>query len=351
MNLPNSPLSLPDALARRNRLLPLATRSAVLGIGCAVPDNVVTNHDLEKVLQTTDEWIKSRTGISERCVLEPGKATSDMATTAALRACESAGFDPIEVELIILATVTPDHVLPSTAALVQHRLGARRAAGFDLAAACTGFINALMTADALVQSGPFRNALVIGADALSRVIDPESRDTRVLFGDGAGAILLGRGDGRATILDHLAGLDGSGSNAIRIPAGGSRLPTSEETLAARQHFVHMEGREVFRFATEAFPTIVREIVERNGYSLDDIGLLVPHQANLRIIEAGAKRLGIPMDRVAVDIDLHANTGAASIPLALDRALSEREIEPGKLVCFAGFGAGLSWGANLMRWNG
>lgn len=343
--------SLPALLRRRMGLLPLPTRSTIQGVGAYSPEGRVTNQDLEKVLQTSDEWIRSRTGISERRVLASDQATSDMATAAGRRACQSAGLDPTQVELIIVATVTPDHIMPMTASLVQERLGARRAAGFDLSAACTGFVNALMTADALVQTGQYRNALVIGADTMTRVVDPANRETFVLFGDGAGAVVLGRGEGRAALLDHLVGIDGSGAEALMIPAGGSRLPVNQTTLATRQHYMHMDGREVFRFATDVLPRTVSEIVTRNGYAIDDIGLLVPHQANLRILEAGAKRLGLPMDRVAIDLDVHGNTGAASIPLALERALRERQIEPGKLVCFLGFGAGLSWGASLMKWQG
>lgn len=346
-----SALPLPRTMpAAASRLAGLPVSTSILGVGAYAPDQVITNRDLERVLQTSDEWIRSRTGIVERRVLAPHEATSDMATAAGLRACEAAGLDPKDVELIVVATVTPDHVLPSTASLVQHNLGARRCAGFDLSAACTGFVNGLMTADALVQSGRFRNALVIGADAMTRVADPASRETFVLFGDGAGAVVLGRGEGRATVLDHVAGLDGSGAASLVIPAGGSRLPACSATVAAHQHYLQMEGREVFRFATETFPRTVTEVVTRNGYSLDDVALIVPHQANLRIIEAAAKRLGLPLDRFAIDVDIHGNTGAGSIPLALDRALRERSIEPGKLVCLAGFGAGLSWGASLLRWQ-
>lgn len=346
---PNAPLLLDPSPAHCSAR-PIAHGSALLGLGSYVPEVAVANQEMAEALGTSDEWIRRRTGIERRHVLPSGRATSDMAAAAALRACRSAGLDPTEIELIVVATMTPDVGVPSTAALVQAHIGARAAAGFDVGSACAGFVHASMTADALLRTGRFTNALVIGADAMTRIVDPESRETAVLFGDGAGAVVLGARGGRAVLLDHLIGMDGAGADAITVPAGGSRLPASAATVASRQHFLQMQGNRVFRFASEILPRMVNEILARNGYTVDDVGLLVPHQANLRILEAAAERLGIPMERVAVDVDRRGNTGAGSIPLALERALSQRTIEPGALVCFAGFGAGLSWGASLMRWQ-
>lgn len=321
----------------------------IVGLGSFVPDKVLTNADLERLVDTSDEWIVTRTGMRERRIAGPEEATSDLAIAAAARALESADLSPEDVELILVATVTPDHICPPTACYVQEQLGASRAAGFDVSAACSGFLNALSSARALLASGVYRNALVIGADTLSTIVDYEDRDSCVLFGDGAGAVVLGTDPEGGEILDTILGMDGGGADLITVPAGGSRNPASAETVAARQHYLSLEGKKVFRFAAEKLSELTREVLQRNGYTLDDLGLLVPHQANLRILEAGAKKLGLDMDRVIVNVDRFGNTSSASVPIALDEAVRSGRLERGMLVCILVFGGGLTWGATLVRW--
>ena len=325
-------------------------RVGILGTGSYAPERVLTNHDLAKMVDTSDEWIVSRTGMRERHVAAPGQVTSDLAAAAALKALERANLPAEDVELILVATVTPDHVVcPPTACLVQHKIGSPRAAGFDIVAACPSFLNALMTGHNLVATGAFANALVVGADILSSVVDYEDRDTCVLFGDGAGAVVLGPDPDGGELLDHVVGIDGSGSDVIVVPAGGSRKPTTAETVANREHFMTMNGRKVYRFAVSKLHELIQRTLERNGLELDDIDLFIPHQANLRIIEEAARKIGIDMDRVLVNIDRYGNTSSASIPLGLDEAVSTGRVQPGQLVCMAAFGGGLTWASSLIRW--
>ncbi|MEZ5967233.1 MAG: beta-ketoacyl-ACP synthase III [Planctomycetota bacterium] len=321
---------------------------AVLATGSAVPARVLTNGELERSVDTSDEWIVSRTGIRERRIADQ-QATSDLAALAAHRALEVAGVAPDQVELIVVATVTPDEVCPPAVCRVQAAIGATRAAGFDLSAACSGFVNAFMTGHRLVASGAFANCLVIGADVMSSMTDYEDRETCVLFGDAAGAVFLGEPREGGEILDHIVGLDGRGADLIMTKAGGSRRPASAATVAQREHYLRMQGREVFKFAVHKMPEVVEDLLTRNGLSVGDLALLVPHQANLRILEAGAKRLGLPMDRVVVNVDRHGNTAAGSIPLALDESARSGRIRRGDLVCTVAFGGGLSWGGSLIRW--
>lgn len=321
----------------------------ILGLGTDLPAEVLSNSDLERLVETSDDWIVERTGMRERRRAAPDQATSDLATAAAERALADAGLPAADIELIIVATATPDSPLPATACLVQQRLGAHRAAGFDISIACSGFVNALSTARALIACGTYGNALVIGAEVLTSITDYEDRASCILFGDGAGAVVLHPAAERGVFLDSCAGIDGSGGDLIHIPAGGSRRPASAETVAGREHFMRLDGRRVFKFAAQKIPESVTTLLSRNGYSIDDLDLLVPHQANLRIIEAAAQRLALPMDRVVVNIERVGNTSSASIPIALEEARSAGRLKPGSLVCLVGFGAGLSWGANLLRW--
>ncbi|HEX5052739.1 MAG TPA: beta-ketoacyl-ACP synthase III [Planctomycetota bacterium] len=320
----------------------------VLGTGASVPARTLTNAELERMVDTTDEWIVTRTGIRERRVVD-GQATSDLAIEAARRALLAAEVEAGDVELILVATVTPDEVCPPVTCRVQAALGAHRAVGFDLSAACSGFMNALMTGHRLVASGAFANCLVIGADVMSAMTDYQQRETCVLFGDAAGAVFLGEPRGGGAILDHVVGIDGRGADMIVTRAGGSRRPASAETVARREHFLQMNGKEVFKFAAQKMPEVVEELLARNGFGVDDLALLVPHQANLRILEAGSKRLGLPLERVLVNVDRYGNTASGSIPLALDEAVRSGRIRRGDLVALASFGGGLSWAGSLIRW--
>lgn len=321
---------------------------AVLGTGSGLPARTLTNADLERMVDTTDEWIVTRTGIRERRLVD-GEATSDLALRAAQQALRAAGVGADKVELVLVATVTPDEPCPPVACRVQAALGAERATAFDVGAACSGFLYALMTGHRLVASGAFANCLVIGADTMSTMTDYERRDMCVLFGDAAGAVFLGEPRDGGEVLDHVVGTDGRGAEMIITPAGGSRRPATAATVARREHFLQMNGKEVFKFAVQKMPEVVEQVLARNGYSIDDLALLVPHQANLRILEAGAKRLGLPLERVMITIDRFGNTAAGSVPQALDEAVRSGRIRRGDLVCLASFGGGLTWGSTLIRW--
>ena len=321
----------------------------ILGIGTDTPERVLSNADLEQMVETSDEWIRDRTGMSERRIARDDQATSDLAIAAGRRALESAALTPEEVQLIVVATATPDTTFPPTACYVQHGLGATNAAGFDVTIACTSFINALMTTEALLAAGTFDNALVIGAEKLSSIVNYKDRNTCVLFGDGAGALVLGADCGHGEILGHVVGVDGSGADIIQLPAGGSRLPATAETVAQGMHYMHMEGRKVFKFAVNVICKSVEKILTDNGLTIDDLDLLIPHQANLRIIEASVARLGIPPEKVAINIQKYGNTSSASVPLALEESVTSGQLREGQLACLVAFGGGLSWGATLLRW--
>lgn len=341
---------------------PRRHRVGITGTGSYTPARVLSNDDFARMVDTSDEWIRERTGMRERRIAADDEATSDLAIEAAHRALASARLDPTDVELILVATATPDTFFPSTACRVQKALGCVRAAGFDIAAACAGFVNALMTAESILAAGLYRNALVIGAEKLSTITDYEDRNTCVLFGDGAGAVVLGNDIDRTgsmhgprnqplpgQILDHVIRIDGDGLEMIQQPAGGSLRPASAETVAAKQHVIRLEGRRVFRFAVQVICDAVTEILARNGFTIDDLDLLVPHQANLRIIEAANAKLGIDPARVAVNIEKYGNTSSASVPIAFDEMVRSGRVKPGQLVCMVAFGSGLSWGASLVRW--
>ncbi|UCF31705.1 MAG: ketoacyl-ACP synthase III [bacterium] len=325
-------------------------RTSIAGTGSYLPDRVLTNADLEKMVDTTDEWILSRTGISERRIAAPEQATSDLAIEAGRMALEMAGLEGGEIDLIIVATLTPDYLFPSTAGLVQRALGAHRAAAFDLEAACTGFIYALAIGDLFVSSGKYSRVLVIGAEVLSRFLDWEDRNTCVLFGDGAGAaVLVPSEDGiRGIVSTHLHN-DGRMAELLHAPAGGSRRPTDAEALAQKLYTVKMQGNEVFKIAVTKLSDVVDEILDANGLKEEDVDFLVPHQANLRIIKATARKLRLPMDKVIVTVDRHGNTSAASVPLALDEAVRSNRIRSGDTVLLEAFGGGLTWGGALVNW--
>lgn len=324
--------------------------AGIAGIGSYAPERVLTNSDLEKMVDTSDEWIRTRTGISERHICDADMATSDMAVKAAAAALEDAGVEAADVDMIIVATVTPDMPFPATACIVQDRLGAGKAAAFDLQAGCSGFIYALTVGSQYIISGAYRNVLVIGADALTKVTDWEDRGTCVLFGDGAGAALLHRVPSGSGLLSFKLGAVGSGADYLKIPAGGSRLPASADTVAERGHFIKMEGNEVYKFAVRIMGEAALMSVEEAGLTTEDIDCLIPHQANIRIIDAAARRLGLPPEKVFINVQRYGNTSAASIPLALKEAVDSGKVGPGSVVVMVGFGAGLTWGAVTLRWK-
>ncbi len=325
-------------------------KAKISALGCYVPPRVLTNFDLEKMVDTTNEWILERTGIRERHIADPGMATSDMATEAARAALAERGIEASELDAILVCTVTPDMMFPSTACLVQDRLGAKGAWGFDLVAACSSFLYGLTTAAHLVAVGSHRKVLVIGADTMSRIVDYTDRATCVLFGDGAGAMLVEPSEDEALgFVDFLNEIDGSGGEYLKMPAGGSRLPASHETVEKRLHFVHQDGQQVFKYAVRRMYEVCRDLMRRNGVRAEDLGLLIPHQANARIIYATAERLGLRPEQVVVNIDRYGNTTSGTIPLATQDAIREGRLNKGDLVLFAAVGAGFTVGASLWRW--
>jgi len=328
------------------------SQAKITSVGCYVPPGLLTNQDLEKMVDTNDQWIVERVGIRERHIAGPEMATSDMAIQAARCALQQRSIEPAEVNAIILCTVTPDMFFPSTACLVQNALGARGAWGFDLIAACSGFVYGLTVGAHLVAAGTHKKVLVIGSDKMSSIIDYTDRATCVLFGDGAGAMLLEPAapeDGDLGFLDFLGEVDGSGGDSLKMPAGGSRLPASHETIDQRLHYVHQDGAAVFKYAVRKMYEVCRDLLERNHFTVDDLAVMVPHQANKRIIDAAASRLGIPPEKVLVNIDRYGNTTAGTIPLGTRDAIQQGRLKKGDLVIFAAVGAGFTVGASLWRW--
>jgi 3-oxoacyl-[acyl-carrier-protein] synthase-3 len=324
----------------------------ITALGCYTPPRIMTNHDLEQMVDTNDQWIRERTGISERRVADPEVATSDMATAAARAALAARGIEATELDAILVCTVTPDMFFPATACLVQNNLGAKGAWGFDLVAACSGFVYGLTTGAALVACGSHRKVLVIGADTMTRIIDYTERGTCVLFGDGAGAMLLEpatAADDGAGFIDFMGEIDGSGGDYLKMPAGGSRLPASCETVTKRLHYVHQEGSQVFKYAVRKMYEVSRDLLDRNGFKPADVAVMIPHQANRRIITAAAERLNLSLDKVVINIDRYGNTTAATIPLATRDAIEQGRIKKGDLVLMAAVGAGYTVGASLWRW--
>jgi len=321
----------------------------ITGIAGYVPPKILTNADLEKMVETNDEWIRTRTGIRERHVTENGVASSDLATAAAKELLAQTWTDPGDIDLIILASVTPDMFFPATACLVQDRIGAKRAWGFDLSAACSGFAYALTVGAQFVGSGVHRKVMVIGSDAMSKILDYKDRATCVLFGDGAGAALLEPARDGEGILDFLHDIDGSGGNYLYMPGGGSLNPSSHETVDKNMHVVHQEGSQVFKYAVRRMAELGTCLLERNGFTAKDLALVVPHQANLRIIRAMQERLGVDDSKVMVNIDRYGNTTAGTIPLGLRDAVAEGRLKKGDLVLLAAVGAGYTTGGVLLRW--
>lgn len=322
----------------------------ISALGCHVPPGVLTNHDLEKLVDTSDQWILERTGISERHIAAPEVATSDMAVEAARCALYQRGIDAAEVEAIIVCTVTPDMMFPSTACLVQDRIGAKGAWGFDLVAACSGFLYGLTTAAHLVMAGAHKKVLVIGADTMSRIIDYTDRNTCVLFGDAAGAMLVERAEPGEGFMGFLNEVDGSGGDFLKMPAGGSRMPATAETVEKHLHYVKQEGQQVFKFAVRKMYEACQTLLDRHSLSAQDVKVLIAHQANRRIITATAERLGMSSDQVIINIERLGNTTGATIPLATRDAVASGRLTKGDIVLFAAVGAGFTVGANLWRWE-
>lgn len=328
----------------------MAQYAAIAGWGMDLPQRVLTNQDLERMVDTSDEWIRTRTGISERRLVAEGEATSSMAIRAARQALERANLPPFSVDLIIVATSTPDYAFPATACLVQDAIGAIHAAAFDMEAACSGFIYALSVGTNLVRSGEYQNVLVIAADTLSRITNWQDRNTCILFGDGAGAVVLRATTRRRGLLACTLGAYGAGYELIIQPAGGSARPATAETVATGQHFVHMRGNEVFRFAVRTMGQAVQEVLEKAALRAADVALFVPHQANLRIIEALMERLGLPRERVWINIERYGNMSAATVPVSICEAAEAGRLHDGDRVVAVAFGSGLTWGAAVIEWG-
>ncbi len=322
----------------------------IIGLGSYVPERVLTNFDLEKMVDTTDEWIFSHTGMRERHIAAPEQATSDLAIEAGKAALADAGLAPEDFDLVIVATVTPDMFFPSVSSLVQGALGATHAGAFDILIGCTGFVYALSTASAFVQAGVANRVLVIAAETLSRIVNWEDRSTCVLFGDGAGAVVVAPAEPGEGVQGFELWSDGTNSQYLKVPAGGSRRPTDEAVLSERAQLLYMDGHEVFKLAVRGCPDVAEAVMEKCGVTHDDIDWAIFHQANRRIIEAAAKRLDIPDERVVCDVEKYANTSAATIPLALDELYKEGQLKTGQMILLAGFGAGFSLAAGLLQWT-
>ncbi|ATO47997.1 beta-ketoacyl-ACP synthase III [Brevibacillus laterosporus] len=321
----------------------------ILATGSYTPDKVLSNADLEKIVETSDEWITSRTGIRERRICAEDQASSDLAYEAAVRALNKANISAEEIDMIIVATVTPDHSFPSTSCILQERLGAKKASAIDLSAACTGFIYGVTTATQFIANGMYRYVLVIGVESLSKITNYEDRNTCVLFGDGAGAAVLGPVPEGMGFKAFDLGADGSGAKLLSLPAGGSRYPVSKETVENKMHYLSMTGNEVFKFAVRVMNSATETVLTKAGLEKEAIDLLVPHQANLRIIDSAVKRFGLSEDKVVINLDRYGNMSSASIPVALDEAIQSGRVKEGDNVILVGFGGGLTWGAALLTW--
>ncbi|MGD9897496.1 MAG: beta-ketoacyl-ACP synthase III [Calditrichaceae bacterium] len=328
----------------------MSIRAKISAVSHYVPDKVLTNFDLEKLVDTNDEWIRTRTGIRERRILGPGKATSDMAAEAVKNLCKQRKIDPLDIEVIIVATVTPDMFFPSTGNLVQEKAGAKNAWSFDVAAACSGFLFALTIGTQFIQAGTHKKVVVVGSDKMSSIVNYTDRNTCVLFGDAAGAVLLEPSeDDHLGIIDSMSFSDGSGAEYLMMKGGGSLFPASLETVAKDWHFIYQDGKSVFKFAVQKMSEVSVNILKKHNYTGDDLKLFVPHQANLRIIDSAVKKLGIDYNKVMINIDRYGNTTAATIPLALSEAFLQGKLEKGDLVLFATFGGGFTWASTLVKW--
>ncbi len=321
----------------------------IIGTGRYVPERILTNQELESMVETNDEWIVTRTGIRERRIASPQEAASDLAFKASEKALQSAGIKAEDLDLIIVATVTPDMPFPSTACILQDKLGARKAAAFDLSAACSGFIYGLANACNFIATGIYKHILVVGAECLSRITDYTDRNTCILFGDGAGAVVLGQVPEGRGFRSFVLGADGSGGELLKIRGGGSRVPATPESVEQKLHYITMEGREVFKFAVRIMGNAAEEALQKAGLTKSDVDLLIPHQANIRIIQSALERLELPEDKCMINLDRYGNVSAASIPIALAEAVEEGRVNEGDCLLFVGFGGGLTWGASVLVW--
>lgn len=324
-------------------------RASITGIGSYLPGKVLTNYDLEKMVDTSDDWIIQRTGIKERRIIENGQITSDLGTQASLRAMEDAGVSPNDLDMIITSTITPDHIFPSTSCFIQQKLGATRASAFDILAACAGFIYALSIGQSFVNSGAMETVLVVGAECLSTITDYTDRTTCVLFGDGAGAVVIQKSSTKHEILSTSLAADGSQADVLIMPGGGAKTPASIESVQQRTHYIQFRGKEVFKLAINNITNLILETVTKNDLTINDIDLIIPHQSNLRIIEATMEKLGLPKEKAFVNIDKYGNTSSASIPIAIDEARKEGRLSKGDIVMLVAFGGGLTWGSSVIQW--
>jgi 3-oxoacyl-[acyl-carrier-protein] synthase-3 len=324
-------------------------QARIIGTGSCLPDKIITNHDIEKIVDTSDEWITDRTGIKERRVVADNEAVSDIAYKASRRALKAAGVKAKDLDLILVGTFTPDSPFPSTGNVLQSMLGAKNAVGFDISATCSGFLYVLSVADAYIKSGRFKNILAVGTDVLSKIIDWEDRNTCVLFGDGAGAVVIQPTTKKNGIIDVEIGSDGKLGNILYMPGGGSRIPASIESVRDNQHFIKMNGNEVYKVAVKTMTRISMDILKKNNIPFEDVDIMVPHQANIRIIQAVAKRLKMPMEKVFINLDKYGNTSAATIPIALDEAVRQGRIKDDDTVLMAAFGGGLTWASAIIKW--
>ena len=322
---------------------------SITGLGAFLPEKVLSNADLERLVDTTDEWITKRTGIKERRIVENDVVTSDLAAKASLKAISDAGISPLDIDLIITSTVTPDHLFPSTSCYVQEKIGATNAGAFDVLAACAGFVYALSIAHGFVAAGTMNCVLVIGAECLSKFTDYTDRTSCILFGDGAGAAVVQKTSSKSEILSFVLGADGSNTDILILPGGGSRNPPSKKTVDEGLHYMRIKGKEVFKMATNNLVSLVNSTLDKCGMTLGDIDLIVPHQSNLRIIKASMKKLAMPMDKVYVNIDRYGNTSSASVPIALSEIKESGRLKQGDLVLLATLGGGLTWSATILRW--
>lgn len=327
------------------------TFAHITGWGMSVPEDILTNDDLSKMVDTNDEWIRDRTGIRERHIAREGQTTASLAVEASLKALQVANLRPTDIDLIICSTSTPEHIFPATACLVQDQIGATKAGAFDLLAACSGFIYGVNMAAQSIRSRAIQNALVIGSETLSRFVNWQDRNTCILFGDGAGAFVLQASEMPGGVLSAVMHSDGSGGDSLIVQGGGSKHPATEATVQAGQHFIEMDGKEVFRFATRVMAQATREALDDAGIELENLNWIIPHQANIRIIEAAARGLKMPLDRFVVNLDRYGNTSTASIPIATVEAAQAGKLSPGDSIVFVGFGAGLTWGALVAEWTG
>ena len=316
----------------------------------STPEGVMTNFDIEKLVDTSDEWIRSRTGITQRHVVSENEASSDISTRIAVSLLKKSGIDPNEIDVIIIGTVTPDHFTPSTAALVQKNIGASNAWGYDLSAACSGFLYGLETGANFIASGKYKKIMVIGVDIMTSILDFQDRDTCVIFGDGGGGVILEPTSSKSGIVDSILHMDGSGGEYLIVPGGGSRMPATKKSVDDRAHYIKQDGKTVFKHAVKGMADVSEKILSRNNLTGDDISLFIPHQANKRIIDSAANRCGISEDKVLINIDRYGNTTAGTIPIAINEAINDRRIKDGDYVLLASFGAGFTWGSILLKWE-